>query len=244
MNCYLSSDSVCTFNVNYHSMDDLKLLKKKIYSRLALFPVAIIVLLFIPAGSFLYWQAWVYFSVIFFPMFYILLYLLKRDPELLERRLRSKEKVKEQKTIVRLFSLLFLIGFLIPGLDYRFGWSHVSVPIVIIANISVFTGYMIFFSTMKANSYASRIIEVEKEQTVISSGPYAIVRHPMYAGWLLMIIATPVALGSYWALLVFMLFTILLIQRIVNEEKVLLKELPGYEEYCRNVKYRLAPYVW
>lgn len=225
-------------------MDDLTLLKKKIYSRLAIFPVAISVLLFIPAGSFLYWQAWIYFSVIFFPMLFVLRYLLKRDPELLERRLRSKEKVKEQKTIVKLFSLLFLIGFVIPGLDYRFGWSHVSVPIVILANVLVFTGYLIFFSVMKANTYASRIIEVEKEQTVISSGPYAIVRHPMYAGWLLMIIATPVALGSYWSLLVFMLFTIPLVQRIVNEEKVLLKELPGYEEYCRKIEYRLIPYIF
>jgi len=225
-------------------MDDWKLLKKKIYSRLALFPVAIVVLLFIPAGSFRYWQGWVYFSVIFFPMLFVLRFFIKRDPKLLERRLRSKEKVKEQKTIVKLFSLLFLIGFLIPGLDYRFGWSIVSVPIVIIANVLVFTGYMIFFSVMKANSYASRIIEVEKEQTVISSGPYAVIRHPMYAGWLLMIIATPVALGSYWALLVFVLFAIPLIQRIVNEEKILSKELPGYEEYCRNVKYRLMPYGW
>lgn len=225
-------------------MDDLTLLKKKIYSRLAIFPVAISVLLFIPAGSFLYWQAWIYFSVIFFPMLFVLRYLLKRDPELLERRLRSKEKVKEQKTIVKLFSLLFLIGFVIPGLDYRFGWSHVSVPIVILANVLVFTGYLIFFSVMKANTYASRIIEVEKEQTVISSGPYAIVRHPMYTGWLLMIIATPVALGSYWSLLVFMLFTIPLVQRIVNEEKVLLKELPGYEEYCRKIEYRLIPYIF
>lgn len=225
-------------------MDDLTLLKKKIYSRLAIFPVAISVLLFIPAGSFLYWQAWIYFGVIFFPMLFVLRYLLKRDPELLERRLRSKEKVKEQKTIVKLFSLLFLIGFVIPGLDYRFGWSHVSVPIVILANVLVFTGYLIFFSVMKANTYASRIIEVEKEQTVISSGPYAIVRHPMYTGWLLMIIATPVALGSYWSLLVFMLFTIPLVQRIVNEEKVLLKELPGYEEYCRKIEYRLIPYIF
>jgi protein-S-isoprenylcysteine O-methyltransferase Ste14 len=225
-------------------MYDLTLSKRIIYSRLLLFPVAIVVLLLIPAGSFLYWQAWIYFSVIFFPMLFVLRYLIKRDPELLERRLRSKEKVKEQKTIIKLFSLLFLIGLLIPGLDYRFGWSHVSVPVVIIANVLVFTGYMIFFSTMKANSYASRIIEVEEVQTVISSGPYAVIRHPMYAGWLLMIIATPVALGSYWALTVFIIITIPLLGRIVNEEKILLKELPGYDGYCRKIKYRLIPYVW
>jgi protein-S-isoprenylcysteine O-methyltransferase Ste14 len=225
-------------------MYDLTLSKRIIYSRLLLFPVAIVVLLLIPAGSFLYWQAWIYFSVIFFPMLFVLRYLIKRDPELLERRLRSKEKVKEQKIILNLFSLLFLIGFLIPGLDYRFGWSHVSVPVVIIANGLVFTGYMIFFSTMKANSYASRIIEVEEVQTVISSGPYAVIRHPMYAGWLLMIIATPVALGSYWALTVFIIITIPLLGRIVNEEKILLKELPGYDGYCRKIKYRLIPYVW
>jgi protein-S-isoprenylcysteine O-methyltransferase Ste14 len=225
-------------------MYDLTLSKKRIYSRLLLFPVAIVVLLLIPAGSFLYWQAWIYFSVIFFPMLFVLRYLIKRDPELLERRLRSKEKLKEQKIILNLFSLLFLIGFLIPGLDYRFGWSHVSVPVVIIANGLVFTGYMIFFSTMKANSYASRIIEVEEKQTVISSGPYAVIRHPMYAGWLLMIIATPVALGSYWALSVFIIVTIPLLGRIVNEEKILLTELPGYDGYCREIKYRLIPFVW
>jgi protein-S-isoprenylcysteine O-methyltransferase Ste14 len=225
-------------------MNDLALLKKKTYTRLSLFPLSIVVLLIIPAGSFLYWQAWIYFSVIFFPMLFVLRYLIKRDPELLERRLRSKEKVKEQKIILNLFSLLFLIGFLIPGLDYRFGWSHVSVPVVIIANGLVFTGYMIFFSTMKANSYASRIIEVEEKQTVISSGPYAVIRHPMYAGWLLMIIATPVALGSYWALSVFIIVTIPLLGRIVNEEKILLTELPGYDGYCREIKYRLIPFVW
>jgi protein-S-isoprenylcysteine O-methyltransferase Ste14 len=225
-------------------MEYLTLLKKKIYSRLLLFPVAIVVLLIIPAGSFRYWHAWLYFSVIFFPMVFVVQYFLKRDPQLLERRLRSKEKEKGQKVLMTIFTLLFVIGFLIPGIDYRFGWSHIPVPGVIVANGLVFLGYMIFFSAMKANSYASRVIEVEKEQTIISSGPYAVVRHPMYAGWMLMIIATPIALGSYRALPVFILFAIPLILRIVHEEKILFRELPGYTGYCLSVKYRLIPYIW
>jgi protein-S-isoprenylcysteine O-methyltransferase Ste14 len=211
------------------------------------FMVGIIVtsaLLFLPAGSLLYWQGWIYLAVIFVPLFFAVLYLLKNDPGLLERRMKLQEKTARQKRIVLLSSVIFFIGFLIPGLDYRYQWSEVPVLMVLAANLIVFLGYVITFLTLRENSFASRIIEVDKEQKVISSGPYRIIRHPMYAGVLLMFLFSPLALGSYWALVVMSPLPLLFMFRILNEEEVLSRELPGYQEYCRKVKYRLVPYVW
>ena len=137
-----------------------------------------------------------------------------------------------------------LIGFSLPGLDFRFGWSEVPVTVVLAADGIIFLGYLIFSLTLRENSYASRVVEVEKEQTVISTGPYAIVRHPMYLGILLIYLFTPIALGSYLAVSVFFLFVPLLVYRIRNEEEVLVRELPGYSEYRKKTRYRLIPFVW
>lgn len=201
-------------------------------------------MLFLPAGSLDYWQAWIYCGVIFIPVSFVVFYFLKKDPELLERRMRVKEHEEKQKTIVKLGMIIFFIGFIIPGFDYRYHWSNVPVYLVIVANAIVLSGYIFVFLVFRENSYASRIIEVEKDQEVITTGPYAIVRHPMYLGVLVMYLFTPLALGSYWALPFFLPLIPLLVSRLLNEEEMLLRELPGYKEYCQETRYHLIPLIY
>lgn len=211
------------------------------------FPPAVIVtglMLFLPAGSLNYWQAWVFMSVLFIPPVFVISFLLKYDPELLERRMKFKEKETQEKTIIKIAQLFFFIGILIPGVDYRYGWSDVPVWLVIISNVIIFLGYMLVFFVFRENSYTSRIVEVDEKQKVITTGPYAFVRHPMYAGIIPMYLFIPLALGSYAALIFFVPVIILIIFRIFDEERLLLKDLKGYKEYYRKVKYRLIPGIW
>jgi protein-S-isoprenylcysteine O-methyltransferase Ste14 len=209
-----------------------------------MFPVFMGIFFFLPAGSLKFWEAWAYSLILFPLMIFAVFYFLKRDPELLERRIKMKEKEREQKAIITVSSVIFLIGFLIPGFDYRFGWSHVPTYLVIVSDVLVLLGYLIFLFVLRENSYASRIVEVEENQKVITTGPYAIVRHPMYSGVLIMLLATPLALGSSWAMATVIPLPFLLVGRILNEEKVLLKELPGFKKYCQKTRYRLIPFVW
>lgn len=206
--------------------------------------LVIAALLFIPAGTLDYWQAWVYFGVVLVPMLFVMLYFLATDPDFLERRFRMREKEKEQQLFQKLGSPLIFLGFILPGLGVRFGWQMVAPEISIAADVVALLGYGIIFWVFHENSWAGRTIRVEKGQKVVSTGPYAHVRHPMYAGMIIWYLATPIALGSYVALIPFLIFTPLLYIRIKNEEEVLGRELKGYKEYCRKVKWRLAPGVW
>lgn len=224
-------------------MKKSKLIKTAVMRFLLAIPVFAL-FFFLPAGSLKYWEAYVYIAVIFISMIFVLIYFLKHDPTLLENRMKFKEKEAAQKKIISLSAIVYLIGFLIPGFDYRYNWSNIPNYIILIANFFVLLGYIFVFIVFKENSFASRIIEVKKQQKVITTGPYKIVRHPMYLGVLIMFLATPVALGSYIALIPFLAIPIFLILRILNEEKVLMKELKGYKEYKKKTKYRLLPGIW
>ena len=214
------------------------------YGRLLFFFLIWLAVFFLPAGTFAFWEAWVVLAILFIPMALSFPYWLKNDPEVVERRSKTSEKESEQKLIVKILSLCFILTFLIPGFDKRFEWSIVPVVFVIVGDILVMLGYGICFLVIRENRFASRTIEVEQEQSVISSGLYAIVRHPMYLGVLLMCLSLPLALGSYWAMIPALLIIPVLVARIRNEESVLVRELKGYREYLQKTKYRLIPGIW
>jgi protein-S-isoprenylcysteine O-methyltransferase Ste14 len=201
-------------------------------------------LLFWPAGTFNYWQVWVWLAALFIPMIFSYIYLVKRDPALLERRSRLNEKRTTQKWIIAVSSIYFIIIFILPGFDKRYGWSNVPVWLVIIADLLIVAAYILYTLVLRANTYASRVIEVEQGQQVITTGPYALVRHPMYLAMILMMVTTPLALGSFWAFVPSLALIPLLAARAKNEEQLLLTDLPGYREYTQKTRYRLIPWVW
>ncbi len=197
--------------------------------RLSLVPLFIIVFTIPPSGTFNYWEVYLYFSILVIRMLFVFVYFMKRDPRFLERRSKGTEKVKEQK-IIQLINLpVFIAAFIIPGLDKRFGWSEIPAEIIITTDAVILAGYIIIFLVFRENSYASRIVEIDTGQKVISTGPYSIVRHPMYIGVLIMYLPTPVALGSYWGLIPMALLPVAMLLRILNEEKVLRENLVGYD---------------
>ena len=204
-------------------------------------------LLFLPAGTVRYWQAWGYLAVFFGSSLLITVYLMKKDPALLKRRLSggpAAEKRKLQKIIMLFVSIGFIGLLVVPALDYRFKWSSVPPYIVIAGDILTVLGFYIVFLVYKENPFTSATIEVANDQRVISTGPYAVVRHPMYAGSLLYLVGMPLALGSYWGLLVFAVMSPFLLWRLFDEERFLSKNLPGYAEYCAKVRWRLIPGVF
>jgi len=201
-------------------------------------------MLFLPAGTLAYWEAWVYLAALFVPMSLGLAYLLTNDPGLLERRMRAKEKDAGQILIVKVGSLCSALAFLLPGFDRRFGWSHVPVAAVIASDVLVLLAYGLCILVLRENRYASRVVEVEQGQRVVTTGPYAIVRHPMYLGELVMFLCTPVALGSWWAVIPGLLLPAVLVARIRNEERLLTRELKGYQDYVETTRYRLIPGLW
>lgn len=209
--------------------------------------VVIALALFLPAGSLSYWQGWTYMAVFAGCITLITLYLMRNDRDLLSRRLKGgplAERQKSQQIIQSLTSLFYLALFVVPGLDFQFSWSDVPPVISLVSDGFVALGFYIVFLTFKENSYTSATIEVYDEQSVISSGPYRVVRHPMYAGAILLVLFTPPALGS-WVALPFTIPLILVIMiRAVDEERFLTRKLPGYEAYRQKVRYRILPYVW
>lgn len=222
-------------------------LQRKAFRGLLILFLVMAALLFVTAGTIRYWQAWVYLAVFFGASFLITLYLAKYDPALLKRRLSGgpwAEKEQTQKIIMAFTSIGFLALIVTPALDFRFGWSAVPLPIVAAGNVLIAIGYAIIFLVYKENTFTSATIEVAKDQRVISTGPYALVRHPMYAGGLLYLLGMPLALGSWWGLAPFAATLPFLIWRLVDEEEFLARNLPGYAEYRDKVRFRLIPGVW
>lgn len=201
-------------------------------------------LLFIPAGSLDYYNGWLFLCSLFIPMSLVMIYLVVKDPALLEKRMKTDEKEKTQKVYLVLSILATIATFAIPGFDYRYQWSFVPVWLVAISTVFMITGYIVFFMVMKQNSYASRVVEIQEEQKLIDTGLYSIVRHPLYFGAIILYGFTPLVLGSYYALIPMVLIPLLLAVRIINEEKVLLSGLKGYDEYMKKVKFRLIPFIW
>jgi len=227
-----------------HERLSRKYLGRAAYTRLLLAFAIVSVMLFLSAGTVRYWEAWVYLTIMLMTTSLSLAYLLKNSPELLERRMRMREKEPKQRWIIGFAWLWFVATFLVPGFDQRFDGSDVPVFAVIIAEGFVLLGYGVMFSVFRENPYASRIIEVEPNQTVVATGPYAVVRHPMYLGGLLIYLFTPLALGSYWAILPAVFIIPILVARIRNEESLLARDLEGYREYLRSTRYRLIPGIW
>lgn len=204
----------------------------------------IALVLFVPAGTLDYWQAWLYMAAVLIPALFVIIYFMIRDPAFLERRFRTREKEAKQRFVIRFALAVFIIAFIIPGLDRRYGWSLVPPEISIAADVLVLAGYLFVFEVFRENSYAGRTVQVDEGQKVVTTGLYSVVRHPMYAGQLVLYLATPLALGSYVAMVPFLFNIPVYILRIQNEEEVLRKELAGYKEYCEKTKYRLVPFVW
>ena len=224
-------------------------LKSKLLLRIPFGLITAAAMFFIPAGSFRFWQGWTLMAVVFVPISFIFPYLYKHDRQLLERRLKLKEKVGAQKFVQVVGGLIFFPSILLPGFDYRFGWSRTSlgpVPLwlMLLSQALVLGCFLLVFWVLRVNSFASSTIQVEAGQRVISSGPYRFVRHPMYSALVGMCLATPLALGSYLALPAFALLIPAIVFRLLNEEKILRPELPGYPEYCLRTRSRLVPFIW
>ncbi|MZQ75798.1 MAG: isoprenylcysteine carboxylmethyltransferase family protein [Peptoclostridium sp.] len=222
--------------------DNVKFSKQKAFLVPVIISVLLALVLFAPAGSLRFWEAWVYWSGFTVLTLFIAVYFSKKDPKLLSRRMKYKEDETTRKPPA--FLNLFFLCYVIPGLDFRFHWSAVPLWLVIAANAVVFLGYILIIFVFKENSYASTTIQVEKGQQVITTGPYAIVRHPMYLGLITMILFTPLALGSYWAIIPALLCIPMNVIRIIGEEEVLLRGLAGYSDYCAKTRYRLVPFIW
>ena len=201
-------------------------------------------LLFLPAGTIRYPGGLLFLCLLFVPMLILGIIMLARARDLLRKRLDVKEKQGTQKGVVAVMGLIFLGGFILAGLDFRFGWSQVPLPVVIVASVLFLVGYALYAEVMRENAYLSRTIKVEEGQTVISTGLYAVVRHPMYMASTVMFLALPLVLGSWYALIPFALYPVIMVVRIRGEEKLLTAELSGYEDYKRKVKYRMIPFLW
>ena len=201
-------------------------------------------MLFWPAGTFDYPGAWIFIGALFIPMVVMGAVMLAKSPDMLEQRLKHKEKEVTQKGIIALSGLMFPAGFILSAVDFRFGWSRVPMWVAWVATGLFLAGYAMYAEIMRENAYLSRIIEVQEGQKVVSTGLYGIVRHPMYLATFFMFLPMPLMLQSYWGLVPLAIYPILIVFRIFNEEKVLEEGLEGYKEYKEKVKYRLIPFVW
>ena len=206
--------------------------------------VMVALLLFVPAGSLAYPNGWLFISLLFIPMLVLGFVLLFKAPELLEKRLNAKEEQGEQRKVVGLSALLFLAGFVIAALDFRFGWSQLPGWLVLAASAVLLLSYGMYAEVMRENAYLSRTVEIQENQKVIDTGLYGIIRHPMYTSTILLFLSIPLVLGSGVAFLLFLAYPVLIAKRIRNEEQVLEEGLAGYREYKQKVKHRLIPFIW
>ncbi|MBO4245732.1 MAG: isoprenylcysteine carboxylmethyltransferase family protein [Bacilli bacterium] len=201
-------------------------------------------ILFISAGSFYYSNAWLFMALLFIPMFMAGIILIFKNPQLLKSRLDVKENEKEQKLVILYSGFMFLSGFIIAGLNYRFSWIIMPKYIVIIASFLFMIAYILYAEVLRENTYLSRTIEVQKEQKVVDSGLYSVVRHPMYSASLMLFLTMPLILGSIISFIIFLIYPFIISKRIKYEEEVLERELKGYKEYKKKVKYKLIPFIW
>jgi protein-S-isoprenylcysteine O-methyltransferase Ste14 len=201
-------------------------------------------LLFLPAGTFQYPQGWLLLGILFVPMFIAGLVMLKKNPELLKKRLNAKEKETEQKEVILFSGIMFLAAFILAGLSFRFGWLMLPFSVSIIFGAVFLAAYALYAEVLRENTYLSRTIEVQENQKVIDTGLYGIVRHPMYMATVVLFLAMPLVLGSVISFVIMLCYIPIIVKRIRNEEQVLTKDLKGYEAYTKKVKYRLIPYIW
>jgi protein-S-isoprenylcysteine O-methyltransferase Ste14 len=222
-------------------------LNRKAFAGLLFLFLVMAALLFAPAGTLRYWQAWTFLAVYFAASLALTLYLMKQDPELLQRRMSggpAAEKEPVQKIVMSITSLGFIGLLIVPALDHRFAWSHMASRTALAGDGLVAIGWLAIFFVFRENTFSSATIELAPDQKVISTGPYALVRHPMYAGALVMLLGIPITLGSWWGVLVVVAIVPALIWRLLDEEKFLARNLPGYVEYQNRLRYRLIPKVW
>lgn len=201
-------------------------------------------LLFLPAGTFNYPNAWLFISLLFIPMLVVGIILLIKNPQLLKERLDAKEKEDEQSLVIKLSGLMFVLGFVLAALDFRFKWFILPKTVSIFASIIFLLAYIMYAIVLKQNTYLSRTIKVQENQKVVDTGLYGIIRHPMYSATLLLFLSIPLVLGSLISFIIFMIYPYIINKRIINEEKVLEKELDGYIEYKKKVRYKLIPFIW
>jgi protein-S-isoprenylcysteine O-methyltransferase Ste14 len=201
-------------------------------------------LIFLPAGTLRYVYGWLLMGLLFVPMLIAGFVMLVKSPEFLKKRLDAKEKQGKQKGVVALSGLMFIAGFVVAGLDFRFGWSNMPAWAVVAASVLFLVAYVLYAEVMRENAYLSRTIKVEEGQTVVDTGMYGVIRHPMYAVTILLFLMIPMVLGSWYALIAFAFYPAIIIVRLNDEEKLLTKELPGYAEYKQKVKYRIIPFIW
>ena len=201
-------------------------------------------LIFLPARTFSYTRGWLLMGLLFVPMLIAGLVMFFKSPDFLAKRLNAKEKQATQKGVLALSGLMFIGGFVVAGLDFRFGWSGMPLPVTVIASVLFLLAYVLYAEVMRENAYLSRTVKVEEGQKVVDTGLYGIVRHPMYAVTILLFLMIPLVLGSFYALIVFAFYPAIIVVRLKDEEALLTRELPGYEAYRKKVKYRLIPFIW
>ena len=220
---------------------------KLLFETIIKFVLGIIIigsLLFLPAGTFTFWNAWLFMGLLFIPMFFVGLVLWLKNKELLKKRLNGREKEGTQRSVVFITLIMFVTSFVISGLDFKYNWSRLPIWLISLGSVTLLISYALYIEVMRENTYLSRTVEIQENQKVIDTGLYGIVRHPMYMATTFLYLSFPIVLGSLIGFIIFLPFPFVLAKRIKNEEEVLEKGLDGYKEYKEKVKYKMVPFIW